>query len=234
MTDIETREIQIPDLEVRKAEDGQRTFHGYAAVFNSDSEWLGFTERIAPGAFSRSLSARNNIKLFVNHDDTQVLATTRSGTLRLAEDARGLKVEATLPDTTAGRDLAVLLESRIVDSMSFGFSVPHGGDEWSEDGQRRTLNEVRVHEVSVVTGFPAYTATEAGIRKLQRLIERTAVEEEPLAQALAAMEAGDDLTADQAAFLRGVIDAIAPQPEAPGTPDVSVLLTELHLKGYEL
>ena len=66
----------------------------------------------------------------------------------------------TLPDTTAGRDLSVLLRDGVVHSMSFGFTVPKAGDTWSADGSARTLKEIRLHEVSVVTGFPAYAATE--------------------------------------------------------------------------
>lgn len=213
-TKIETRELHVPDMEVRSLDDGRREFVGYAAVFNSDSEPLPFIERIQPGAFQQTLASRNNVKMFVNHDDTQVLATTRSGTLRLSEDAKGLRVEATLPDTTAGRDLATLLEARIVDSMSFGFSIPPGGDSWSSDGQTRTLESIRLHEVSVVTGWPAYAATEAGVRKIQHLIERTAADNETLIDALSAFEAGNDLTADQADTLRAAIDALTPIADA--------------------
>lgn len=202
---METREFHIADLELRN--DGN-TFLGYAAVFNSPSEPLPFTEYIAPGAFARSLSSRNNVKMFVNHDDTMVLASTRSGTLRLAEDARGLRAEADLPNTTAGNDLRELLRTRVVDSMSFGFSVPRGGDQWSDDGGTRTLNEVRLHEVSVVTGFPAYTATTAMVRKLAT---RTAIDTEELASAINALQDGE-LTQDQAGLLRSVVDKIAPPP----------------------
>lgn len=205
MSKLETREFHVDALELRN--DGN-TFLGYAAVFNSPSEPLPFTEFIAPGAFARTLSSRNNIKMFVNHDDTMVLASTRSGTLRLSEDSRGLRAEADLPNTTAGNDLRELLRTRVVDSMSFGFSVPRGGDEWSDDGATRTLNEVRLHEVSVVTGFPAYQATSAMVRKLAT---RTATDTEELASAISALQDGE-LTADQAGLLRSVVDQIAPAP----------------------
>ena len=83
-----------------------RRFSGYAATFDSDSEPLPFIERIAPGAFTRSLASGFNAKLYVDHDTGRLLATTRAGTLRLTEDARGLRVDADLPDTSDGRDLA--------------------------------------------------------------------------------------------------------------------------------
>lgn len=145
-------------LELRAGGDGMQ-FTGYAAVFNSDSEPLPFIEQIAPGAFKRSLSSGREIRMFNNHNTDQVLATTRNGSLTLSEDNRGLLVQAQLPDTTLGRDLSTLIADGTVHSMSFGFSVPRGGDSWSEDGKTRVLNEVVLHEVSIVQGFPAYPET---------------------------------------------------------------------------
>ena len=229
MTKIETREVRVQDLELREAATGGMTFRGYAAVFNSDSQPLPFIEQISPGAFNKTLSnRRNNVKMFVNHDDTMVLATTRAATLRLSEDSRGLIAEADLPDTTYGRDLSVLMQRGDVDSMSFGFSVPSGGDQWSNDGGRRTLNEVRLHEVSIVTGFPAYEATSATVRKVRHLATRTATDADALADAMLALEAGE-LTDDQANLLRNVVDKIGPEMEAKPTAPLSLLSQKLDL-----
>ena len=145
------------NIEFRQEGDGM-TFSGYAATFNAPSQPLPFTEVIKPGAFKRSLGARNDIKLLWNHDTGQVLGSTRAGTLVLSEDERGLKVTAKLPNTSAGRDAAELIKRGDVNAMSFGFSVPQGGDNWSEDGNTRELNSVRLHEVSIVA-FPAYEST---------------------------------------------------------------------------
>lgn len=201
---VETRRVNVNEFEIREATDGDgMTFTGYGAVFNSPSQPLPFIERIAPGAFSRSLRSRNEIKLFVNHDTSRVLASKRAGTLRLAEDSHGLRVEADLPNTTDGRDMAVLLKRGDVDSMSFGFSVPKGGDSWSDDGQERELREVRLHEVSIVTGFPAYEATTASVRSLDGLVDATGLEAEKLNAAISALEAGETLDEE----LAGVLDA---------------------------
>jgi HK97 family phage prohead protease len=173
--EVEYRTMEVGGLELRDEHtDGSRVFSGYAAVFNSPSEPLPFTETIAPGAFRRTLKSDREIRMFVNHDSGQPLATTRNGSLRLVEDARGLRAEADLPDTTAGRDLATLIESGVVHSMSFGFSIPRGGDSFSDNGQTRELREVILHEVSVVTGFPAYPATSGAT---VRTTEEIAVEE---------------------------------------------------------
>jgi HK97 family phage prohead protease len=210
-TIMETRAHFVDDMEIRAVGE-KMTFKGYAAVFNSDSEPLPFIEQIKPGAFSRTLKSRNNIRMYVNHNDSQLLASTRSGTLRLQEDSKGLLAEADLPMTTDGRNMSILLEQRIVDSMSFGFSVPRGGDTWSPDGSRRTLTEVRLHEVSVVTGQPAYAATTASVRKLAA---RVAVDEVSLAAALVTLESGEELDAAQADLIRGVVDQLAPKDVKP-------------------
>lgn len=211
---IETRRLTVNDFEVRQGPAGDgMSFSGYAAVFNSDSEPLPFVERIAPGAFKRSLKSKNNIRMYLNHDSSMLLATTRAKTLRLMEDDRGLKVEADLPDTTVGRDLSTLIQRGDVDSMSFGFSVPPRGDSWSDDGMVRELKEVRLYEVSVVTGFPAYQATSASVRSLDQLAERTAADVDKLADAITVLEAGSELNDEQASLLLDVVGKLRKKPE---------------------
>lgn len=176
--DVEFRTVEVDGLQLRAVEadtEMPMRFAGYAAVFNSPSEPLPFVETIAPGAFRRSLNSGSEKRMFLNHNTDQVLASSKSGTLTLSEDQRGLYVEAELPDTTYGRDLSVLMQRGDVHSMSFGFSVPRGGDAWSEDGNSRELREVILHEVSVVTGFPAYPATEgAQVRSTEEIAEQIA------------------------------------------------------------
>ena len=216
------------ELRVTTTESDGMRFTGYAAVFNSDSEPLPFIERIMPGAFKRSLKARNEVKLFKNHNMDEVLASTRSKTLRLSEDSKGLLAEATLPDTTAGRDLAVLMKRGDVHSMSFGFSVPINGDTWSADGQTRELREIRLHEVSIVTGFPAYEATTASVRSLDILASRTNVDADALADALNKLESGDKLPDIQADLLQEVVTKLR-----ENTPSADELL-ELKRKQLDL
>ena len=210
MAKIEQR-ISTAGFEVREDAEGM-TFEGYAAIFDSPSEPLPFIERIKRGAFNRSLTkARNDIKLLWNHDTSAVLGSTRAGTLKLVEDNRGLKVTATLPNTTLGRDAAVLLKRGDVDSMSFGFSVPSGGDDWNEDGSERVLKSVRLHEVSIVA-FPAYTSTAGttSVRGLDKIAERAAVSADDLADAMLTLEEGKDLTPEAAELLRAVISELTP------------------------
>jgi phage prohead protease, HK97 family len=203
-------EFRSFDGEIRTGEDGN-TFVGYAAKFDVPSEPLPFIERIAPGAFGKSLSQRSkDVRLYINHNSDMVLASKRSGTLRLSEDSTGLRVEADLPDTTAARDLRALMTAGVVSTMSFGFTVPRGGDKWSGDGSERMLTGINLHEVSVVTGFPAYPQTEAAVRSLTVLSQRTGIALDELTEALDALADGEDLDADKANLLIAAIKDATP------------------------
>ena len=226
---IERRTFFAP-IEMRAEGDGM-TFTGYAALFNSPSEPLPFTEVIKPGAFKRSLASRNEVKLLWNHDSGTVLGSLRAGTMQLAEDAKGLKVIAKLPDTQAGRDAAVLLKRGDVSAMSFGFRVPEGGDSWSADGSERSLNSVRLHEVSIVA-FPAYPATDgqAGVRsktaledKILKLAELRGVSAEELTDALLALESGEQLSERQGELLTETLGKVLQDDSVNSVDDVLAL-----------
>ena len=241
MAKVEQR-VSVSEFEIREDANGM-TFEGYAAIFDSPSEPLPFIERIKRGAFNRSLKqARNDIKLLWNHDTSAVLGSTRAGTLKLVEDDKGLRVSATLPNTTSGRDAAVLLKRGDVDSMSFGFSVPAGGDTWNQEGTERTLKSVRLHEVSIVA-FPAYTSTAGttSVRGLAALAERALLDVDELADAMLLLEEGKDLTPEAAELLRTAISELAPKAEqtseaiAEDNGDLSMLeLKKLKLKLMEM
>ena len=201
--------VMVSDLEIR-SENGM-TLEGYAAVFNSRSENLGgFTEMIAPGAFTQTLKARNDIKLLWNHDTSSVLGSTRAGTLQLREDDKGLRVMAELPDTNLGRDIAYLVKRGDIDSFSFGFSVME--DSWNSAGNERTLESVRLFEVSLVS-FPAYSATAgtAVVRGLDKLAQRADVDADELADALLKVEGGEAISPEQKSLLSKVIDTLSPE-----------------------
>jgi HK97 family phage prohead protease len=221
MTAIEYRAWAPESAEMRAEGDGM-SFTGYAIRYGVKSEPLPFREVIAPGAVTRSLRSRNEIKAFVNHDTNLVLGSTRAGTLRLAEDERGVRSDIDLPDTTYGRDLSISVKRGDVSGMSFGFSVVK--DKWSEDYSERTIHELRLHEVSVVTGFPAYTQTSAAVRALPLLAQRTGVDIDALAEAFDALSAGT-LDNDQAALLAEAVDRA--RPEAPAAEPEPVDLSAL-------
>jgi uncharacterized protein len=217
--------VNTTDIEVR-AEGNGMTFTGYAAVFNSPSEDLGgFIEYVAPGAFKRSLQSRNEIKLLWNHDSGEPLASVRGGSMQLVEDERGLKVTATLPQTSRGRDVAELLRTKVIDSMSFGFNVIK--DTWSRDGQIRTLESVRLFEVSVVS-FPAYGATTATVRSAP------SINPDELADALLKLESGEELDTKSADLISDVVNKLKAQPEVEEVIDNGLDLLDLKKKQFDL
>lgn len=164
----------MADLEIRTSGAIRATagrLQGYAAVFNSEAALPGFTEIIRPGAFSKSLQAGHNVKALYHHMDAQLLGSTRSKTLTLKEDHHGLAFSLEIPDTSYGRDLAVLVERGDVSGCSFGFRVAEGGDRWEErnggDFLRELLN-VELREITI-TGDPAYSDTSVALRSLSAI-----------------------------------------------------------------
>lgn len=162
--EIERRVISFSDFEVREAtEDEPPVIRGYAAVFNEWSEDLGgFVEMIEPGAFGEAIS-RDDVRALVNHDANYVLGRNTAGTLLMDEDDQGLRVVIMPPDTTWAGDLITSMKRGDINQMSFGFGVID--DEWRSDGgmTKRTLKELRLYDVSVVT-YPAYPQTTVAVR----------------------------------------------------------------------
>jgi HK97 family phage prohead protease len=134
-----------------------KRLEGHAVVFNVEARLPGFTETVAPGAFASSLKAGCDILALVDHDAAKVLARTKSGTLKLNEDAKGLAFSLDVPDTQPGHDVLTLAQRGDLGGMSFAFTVPKDGERWT--GTRRELRSVNLLEISVVSAWPAYPET---------------------------------------------------------------------------
>jgi HK97 family phage prohead protease len=168
--------VDMKAVEVRAEGDDKpktKKIEGYAAVYSSPSEDMGFREIIMPGAFDRAIREGHDVRCLLNHDTNIVLGRTKSGTLRLSVDDRGLKIENDMPDTQAGRDTLTLIERGDIDQMSFAFRTI--ADNWrTEDGnQIRELLDVELLDVSPVA-YPAYAATVVSARALAEVAKRTA------------------------------------------------------------
>ena len=135
-----------------------RRLVGYAARFDAQTRIGGFREVIRRGAFAKTLD--RDILALVDHDPKQLLGRTRSGTLKLSEDASGLAFELELPSTRAADDVLALASRGDLGGMSFGFVATD--DRW--DGDLRELRAVELHEISVVQSWPAYEQTEVSLR----------------------------------------------------------------------
>ena len=171
---LETRTIdlfdKIDNTELRVAAPEQpNRLVGYAAVFNSLSQDLGgFKERIVPGAFKTTVTSGIDVRALVDHDSAKLLGRTSNGTLRIAEDNIGLRVEIDLPDGVSyADDIRQLVKRGDIRGMSFGFRVRQGGQRFVEEGgiKIRELTDIDCRECSVV-GQPAYQATSLALRSI--------------------------------------------------------------------
>lgn len=167
---IERRWFQSPNLRLDgKGAESEKDIkiRGHAAIFNELSVDLGgFREKIDPGAFAKSI-LEDDVRALWNHNADMVLGRNKSGTLKLTEDERGLAIEIDPPDTQLGRDVMCLMQRGDVTQMSFGFTVPEGGERWEMMGgvAIRTLTAVNLFDVSPVT-YPAYEGTDVAARSV--------------------------------------------------------------------
>ena len=148
----QTLERRAAELEIRAR---GRTLEGYAAVFDQRTRIDDFDEVILRGAFADSLREGDKLAL-VDHDASKLLARTRNGSLKLAEDTRGLHFEiAALPKTSLADDVLALADAGSLGGASFGFMVKR--DAWQ--GSLRTLEAIDLREISIVNAWPAYPQT---------------------------------------------------------------------------
>jgi len=186
----ETLERSV-SFEIRAAEgtnDGL-TLTGYAAVFDNATRidnWEGtFDEKIARGAFKRSINARTPVLQF-EHGRHPLLGSMPLGTItKLREDDHGLYVEARLADNWLIQPVRDAIASGAIDGMSFRFQVIK--EAWDDRGPIpvRTLEEVKLMELGPVV-FPAYESTTVGVRSasLDELFELPSTDREAIARAL--------------------------------------------------
>ena len=155
--------LDVSGLQVEKREDGNPKISGYAAIFNSDSEDMGFVERIKPGAFKKALR-KSDVRALFNHDANLIFG--RSGVnLKMKEDKTGLFMEVSPLTTSTYKMVEENIQSGLVTQQSFAFTVEE--DEWNEDFTKRTINKVgQIFDVSPVT-YPAYADTTVALRSME-------------------------------------------------------------------
>lgn len=231
MKEKETRSVPMGEFRLADADaDGQRTFTGYASIWNSASAGLPFEEKIAPNAFKRSLaraSAGQKIIAFLfGHDETRALATTASGRLQLTEDETGLRVEAKLDpaDPDAAKVISMLTHESAAAGMSFGFQKVQ--DAW--DGNNRTIKEANLFEVSILAAggqTPAYPAT-LGLTAIRQVTApKIGVDADALVATLDSIKAGRELSTEEVAVIDAVRSKLAPKPVGIDPSIASALLT---------
>lgn len=169
----------MPGTQVRSSEDGTKTLFGHFARFNEWTEIRSsfegrFMERIAPGAFSKTIAEnRNGMRVLFDHGHDPSIGNKPLGAIRsLEEDDAGAAYEVDLFDAGYVRDLLPALEAGQL-GASFRFKVMRedynkradASDRNPEGLPERTITEARVMEFGPVT-FPAYEGASAGVRSL--------------------------------------------------------------------
>lgn len=166
----ETRNTSLAGFDLREQPDGTGTnrlmFTGYACVTESPykvTDALGeYQETVSRQAFDKTLADGADVSFLVNHEGV-AMARTRSGSLRLASDTRGLHVEARLnpgrPDVQIAR---AAIDDGELNEMSFAFKALR--QKWDDDYTDRRLDEVSLHrgDVSIVN-FGANPATAGSV-----------------------------------------------------------------------
>jgi len=153
-------------VELRVDTDAPPQLVGYAAIFGQRTTIAGmFHEQIDPGAF-RDAVGEDDVRALFNHDPNFLLGRSAAGTLRLSEDATGLRYEIDMPDTQVGRDVLTSVKRGDIRGSSFAFDVV--GDVWTNPTRSgelpvRTITKARLFDVSPVT-FPAYEQTSVSAR----------------------------------------------------------------------
>ena len=170
------KEIRNISNYIKRSDDTSRLVEGTAIVFDSNSEDMGFIERILPTAINEDVIKKSDVFAYLNHDASRgVLARSRygNGSLQLDLQEDGLHYRFDAPQTPLGDELLSYLTRGEITTSSFAFSLPkEGGDRWyrSEDGvlHRDILKIERLYDVSPVF-TPAYEATSVMKRKLDEI-----------------------------------------------------------------
>ncbi|MFH0766772.1 MAG: HK97 family phage prohead protease [Bacillota bacterium] len=165
------KETRLADVKFEEAE-GKMTLEGYAIVFNQETiigdEAYGFTEEIDRNALQDTLM--KDVPMKYNHMDSfLIIARTKNKSLALTVDNIGLKVRAELLDTNSNQDIYKMVQSGLLDKMSFAFTVDE--QTWNREGKipKRIITKIsRLYDVSVVD-TPAYDSTSIYARSLETM-----------------------------------------------------------------
>jgi len=151
---------------------------GYSALFNSPTIIWDFEEIIAPGAFSRALKEKQNIRGLFNHDQNWVLASTFNDSLKLKEDDTGLWAELDVMRSVQTDYVVELVRQRLVQGQSFAFTIKRQEWQFFEHGSdqldKRIITEIgTMYDVGPVT-YPAYDETSINIKKNAKQLQKEA------------------------------------------------------------
>ena len=140
-------EKQVFFADIKTEQEG--VFSGYASTFGNVDNG---NDIVAKGAFTKSLAERpaRKVKLLSQHKTDEPIGIFEE----IFEDSKGLYVKGKLAlGTQKGRETYELMKMGAIDGMSIGFRANPEKQTYNESKRTRTLNEVQLLEISLVT-FP--------------------------------------------------------------------------------
>lgn len=166
------REYRTITAEFRASEDAsQPRIEGRAVVYDQTIDLGFFRERVAKGAFTRAISEQQDIRFLVNHSPDQLLGRTKSGTLTISQDDRGVNFSCLMPDTQLGKDTYTLIKRGDLSQCSFGFVVTQESVSYDDDGTAlRTIEDLNCFDLSAVC-YAAYPTTNVQARSAEEIAE---------------------------------------------------------------
>lgn len=175
----EYRSVKFETRVEEKQEGGKKlVLRGYPILFNTETKiydwWYGeIRETILPTALEGT--DLTDVYLITGHNIEPDKVLGRAGkNMRLEVDETGLFFEAELPNTQLARDIYNLIESGLVDGMSFGFRC---SDEINESTLTRTITHIDELFEITITPFPAYKEASVIVQN-ERKLEEEKLEEE--------------------------------------------------------
>lgn len=162
----EMRSVAFTDVEVSK--DGW-AFEGLAAVYDQEADLGDFTESMNRGSMRKVIGRGDNVPMLYHHNSMlPVLATTRSGTLTLKDDVKGLRVKADMAQHYVGEAVRELVKRGDIAGMSPGFIVGAGNSRIEHRGGKphRSIMDFKALLDVSPTWDPAYPGTSAELRSL--------------------------------------------------------------------
>jgi len=160
------KELRVSEL--RALDNEEMVVEGYAATFENVTDIGAWKEVIDRNAFN-NCNMQDCVFKYNHNDSCLILARTRNQSLQLIVDDRGLKIRANLIDTTNNKDIYKMIKARLLDKMSFAFTVAK--QEWDYTTDTRRILEIdRLFDVSVVD-VPAYDSTEIYARSKEEYQE---------------------------------------------------------------
>jgi len=165
---IEDAERRAVTHAVEYREEGEeKYFEGYGVLFNTPTDMGYFTEEVAPGAEIEVM--QDDVRGLMNHGEDKVLGRTKSGTMTMTVDERGIKYKILYnpndPDHVSAREK---VKRGDISQSSFAFRVKD--DKWEKRNgkeHRTILKFKRLIDMSLVT-YAAYESTTVAMRSANR------------------------------------------------------------------